>query len=99
MLTLLFSLERDCSRGRAAEILALRNQLFVPQRSSRGHTLRLRWTDRVLWYCISQLWNDWRSTLLIVKAKTVVAWHRQGFRLLNSTQPYSRDATAFFAKR
>jgi transposase InsO family protein len=27
------------------------------------------------------LWNDWRSTLLIVKPETVIAWHRKGFRL------------------
>src|SRR4029077_13251403 len=45
MLTVLFSL-RDCFRARAvlqAEILALRHQLMVLQRSSRGPRLRLRW--------------------------------------------------------
>jgi transposase InsO family protein len=26
------------------------------------------------------LWKGWRSTLLIVKPETVIAWHRQGFR-------------------
>src|SRR6266550_8893185 len=52
MLTLLFSL-RDCFRARAvlqAEILALRHQLLVLQRSSRLHKLRLYWADRVLWF-------------------------------------------------
>jgi putative transposase len=83
MLTLLFSL-RDCFRTRAvlqAEILVLRHQLLVLQRSSRGHRLRLRWTDRLLWVWLSQLWNDWRSALLLVKPETVIAWHRKGFRL------------------
>ena len=83
MLTLLFSV-RDCFRARAvlqAEILALRHQLLVLQRSSRGHKLRLRWTDRVLWVSLSRLWNDWRSVLLLVKPETVIAWHRKGFRL------------------
>lgn len=83
MLTLLFSL-RDCCRTRAAlqaEILALRHQLLVLQRSSRGHRLRLGWADRVLWAWLSRLWNDWQSALLIVKPETVVAWHRRGFRL------------------
>ena len=50
MFTLLFSL-RDCFRSRAvlqAEILALRHQLLIFERSSRGHNLRLRWTDRAL---------------------------------------------------
>src|SRR5712664_3597604 len=59
MLTLLFSL-RDCFRARAvlqAEILALRHQILVLQRSSRGHRLRLRSADRVLWVWLSRLWN------------------------------------------
>ena len=83
MFTLLFSV-RDCFRARAvlqAEILALRHQLLVLQRSSRPHKLRLGWADRVLWVWLSRLWNDWRSALLIVKPETVIAWHRKGFRL------------------
>lgn len=83
MLTLLFSL-RDCFRARAvlqAEILALRHQLLVLQRSSGPHKLRLGWADRVLWVWLSRVWNDWRSAVLIVKPETVVAWHRRGFRL------------------
>src|SRR5256712_14095784 len=83
MLTVLFSL-RDCFRARAvlqAEILALRHQLLVLQRSSRRPRLRLRWADRVLWVWLSRLWNDWRSALLLVKPETVIAWHRKGFRL------------------
>jgi hypothetical protein len=74
----------DCFRTRTvlqAEILALRHQLLVLQRSCRGHKLRLGWCDRVLWVWLSQLWNDWRSALLIVKPETVIAWHRKGFRL------------------
>src|SRR5436309_15430245 len=75
MLTLLLSL-RDCFRARAflqAEILALRHQLLVLQRSNRGHKLRLGWADRVLWVWLSRLWNDWRSALLLVKPETVIA--------------------------
>jgi putative transposase len=82
MITLLFSL-RHCFRARAlllAEILALRHQLLILRRSSQGHKLRLRWTDRVLWVWLSRLWNDWRSALLIVKPETVIAWHRRGFQ-------------------
>src|SRR6202011_1565277 len=83
MFTVLFSL-RDCLRSRAvlqAEILALRHQLLIFERSRRGHHLRLRWTDRALWVWLSRLWNDWRSALLMVKPETVIGWHRQGFRL------------------
>src|SRR5216683_1343943 len=55
MLTVLFSL-RDCFRARAvlqAEILALRLQLLVLQRSSRGRRLRLRWADRSVGLTVS----------------------------------------------
>jgi hypothetical protein len=72
MFTLLFSL-RDCLRSRAvlqAEILALRHQLLIFERSRRGHNLRLRWTDRALWVWLSRLWNDWRSALLMVKSSS-----------------------------
>ena len=93
MLTL-FSCLQDCFRARAllqAEILALRQQLLVLQRSSRGQKLRLRWADRVLLVWLSQLWNDWRSALLIVKPETVIAWHRKGFRLYWSWKSRRRE--------
>src|SRR5215813_541395 len=31
------------------------------------------------WLC--EAWSDWRSSLVIVKPETVIAWHRKGFRL------------------
>ncbi len=83
MFTLLISL-RDCFRTRAvlqAEIIALRHQLLVLQRSNRGHRLRLHSSDRLLWVWLSRLWTGWRSALIIVKPETVIAWHRVGFRL------------------
>jgi len=74
---------RDCCRGRAAlqaEILALRHQLLVLQRSNRQR-LRLNAADRLFWVWLLRLWKEWRSALLIVKPETVLAWHRKGFRL------------------
>ena len=68
--------------GRAAlvaENLALRHQLAVLRRSVKRPRLRRR--DRVLWAWLSRIWTDWRANLVIVKADTVVSWHRQGFRL------------------
>jgi hypothetical protein len=38
-------------------------------------------SDRWLWVALSRLWSDWRSSLVIVKPGTVVAWRRQGLRL------------------
>jgi hypothetical protein len=62
------------------ENLALRQQLGVLRRSTPKR-LRLTATDRLFWAWLSQVWVDWRSTLIIVKPETVVGWHRKGFRL------------------
>jgi hypothetical protein len=75
---------RQGFRSRAAlhaEILALRHQLLVLQRSRRSHKVQLGVADRIFWVWLSQLWNGWRSALAIVKPETVIAWHRRGFRL------------------
>jgi putative transposase len=83
MFTLLISL-RDCFRTclvLQAEIIALRHQLLVLQRSIRGQRLRLRVFDRLFWVWLSRLWRGWQSALLIVKPETVIAWHRKGSRL------------------
>ena len=80
----LFSSLRQSFRTRAAlhaEILALRHQLLVLQRANRKRKLRLGLADRFLWAWLSQLWNGWRSALVIVKPETVIDWHRRGFRL------------------
>ncbi len=82
LLSALFSI-RAWFRTRAAlqiEILALRHQLTVLNRSRRGR-LPLNSADRVLWVWLSSFWSNWRSALLIVKPETVIAWHRKGFRI------------------
>src|SRR4029450_4130846 len=61
------------------ENLALRQQLLVLQPS--GDRPRLSRWDRILWSWLSRVWVGWRSTLAIVQPATVLAWHRQGFRL------------------
>jgi hypothetical protein len=69
-------------RSRAAlqlEILALRHQLGVLQRSVQRP--KLTPADRWLWAWLCAVWNDWQSSLFIVKAATVIGWHRKGFRL------------------
>ena len=69
-------------RRRAAlqvEILALRHQIGVLQRSVKRP--KLSTTDRILWVCLSSIWSEWRTSVFIVKAATVIAWHRKGFRL------------------
>jgi putative transposase len=63
----------------AVENLALRHQLLVLQRSVVRPRLSRR--DRVFWVWLSRVWASWRSSLVIVQPATVLAWHRQGFRL------------------
>ena len=63
-----------------AEIIALRHQLTVLQRNGEQKRLILNRGDRFLWVWLSRIWSGWRSSLVIVKPETVIAWHRQGFR-------------------
>ena len=52
-----------------------------------GHLLsalfaaKLTLADRLLWAWLCAAWNDWQSSVCIVKASTVIGWHRKGFRL------------------
>jgi putative transposase len=61
------------------EILALRHQLAVLQRTKRRR-IPIRSADRLLWIALSRLWPEWRRALLLVKPATVIGWHRRGFR-------------------
>ena len=59
--------------------MALRQQVAVLKRSvSRP---RLRRTDRLFRVFLRRVWGGWRNSLGLVQPATVVAWHRQGWRL------------------
>jgi len=60
------------------EILALRHQLAVYQRT--GARPRLRSADRLLWAWLSRVWSGWQDALVFVKPETVIAWRRRKFR-------------------
>ena len=82
-LTTLLTTLSSIFRSRAAlqlENLALRHQIGVLQRSIRNRP-KLTLVDRLLWVWLSRIWCGWRSALAIVQPETVVAWHRNGFRL------------------
>jgi len=72
-----FALFRTRSQS-AIEILALRHQLGVLQRSAKRP--RLTNADRGLWVLLSRTWARWNDALIIVKPATVIKWHRAGFR-------------------
>jgi putative transposase len=72
-------------KSRAAlqfENLALRHQLGILRRSVKRPKLTA--ADRLFWAWLCEVWSDWRSALVIVKPETVIAWHRQGFRLFRT---------------
>ena len=60
------------------EIMALRHQLTVYQRTVKGP--RLRPADRVFWSWLSRCWSGWRQALIFVRPATVIAWQRRRFR-------------------
>jgi putative transposase len=61
------------------ENVVLRHQLAVLRRAVGRPRVRRR--DRIFWVGLSRLWAGWRSSLVILQPATVLAWHRQGFRL------------------
>ena len=60
------------------EIVALRHQLAVYQRSIRRP--RVRPSDRMLWAWLARHWGHWRAALVFVQPATVLAWQRRRFR-------------------
>ena len=69
------------ARSRGAmqlEILALRHQLAVYQRSTRRPHLTP--ADRLLWVWLARVWSGWRDVVVFVQPETVVAWQRRRFR-------------------
>jgi putative transposase len=68
-----------CSRqDLILENLALRQQLLV----LHAHKPRRRLTasQKLFWVALRRLWSRWKQPLILVTPRTVVAWHRAGFR-------------------
>jgi len=61
------------------ENLALRRQLLAlhAQRPPR----RLTALHKLFWVALRAIWSGWRKPLVLVTPRTVVNWHRAGFRL------------------
>jgi len=77
-----------CFRSRsslAAENLFLRKQLaFYQERKVRPG--RADNPTRLMLVLLSR-WFDWRSALTVVKPRTLIAWHRKGFRCSGGGNP------------
>jgi len=61
------------------ENLALRQQLLIlhAERPRR----RLTTVHKLFWIALRRLWSGWKGPLILVTPRTVVDWHRAGFRL------------------
>jgi hypothetical protein len=60
------------------EILALRHQLMLYQRSIRRP--RVCPSDRILCSWLARHWTRWREVVVFVQPATVLAWQRKRFR-------------------
>jgi hypothetical protein len=36
---------------------------------------------KLFWVLLQRLWSEWERPLILVTPKTVIGWHRAGFRL------------------
>jgi hypothetical protein len=65
--------------GLVLENLALHQQLLIlhAQRPRR----RLSALHKLFWVALRTIWSGWRKPLVLVTPRTVVNWHRAGFRL------------------
>jgi hypothetical protein len=61
------------------ENLALRQQL-LPRHAKRPRR-RLTTLQKLFWVVLLRLWSEWERALVLVTPRTVVGWHRAGFRL------------------
>ena len=62
----------------ALENLALRQQVAVLKKENPRPQLTP--FDRAFWMMLRKIWPRWKESLHIVKAETVIGWHRKGFR-------------------
>jgi putative transposase len=69
----------DSRKDLILENLALRQQLLALH-STRPRR-RLSAMQKMFWVVLRSLWSRWQKPLILVTPRTVVEWHRAGFRL------------------
>jgi putative transposase len=65
--------------GLVLENLALHQQLLALHAQRPRH--RLSALHKLFWVALRMFWSGWRKPLVLVTPRTVVNWHRAGFRL------------------
>jgi len=68
----------SCRTDLVLENLALRRQLLASAQRPRR---RLTALHKLFWVALRMCWSGWRQPLVLVTPRTVVNWHRTGFRL------------------
>ena len=63
----------------ALENLALRQQLLASHRKRPRR--RLSVTHKLFWVVLRRFWSGWQKPLVLVTPRSVIEWHRAGFRL------------------
>src|SRR5215472_5024592 len=63
----------------ALENLALRQQLLALH--SKRPRRRLSMTHKLFWVVLRRFWSSWQKPLVLVTPRSVIEWHRAGFRL------------------
>ena len=61
------------------ENLAFRQQLLALH--AKRPRRRLTTLQKLFWVVLLRLWSEWERALVLVTPRTVVGWHRAGFRL------------------
>jgi len=62
----------------ALENIALRQQLAVYKRTVKRPKIEDR--DRIFWLTVMGMLKEWKEALVFVQPRTVIKWHRKGFR-------------------
>src|SRR4030095_12501691 len=58
---------------------ALRQQLLALH--AKRPRRRLSLIHKLFWIALPGVWSGWKESLVVVTPRTVVGWHRAGFRL------------------
>lgn len=57
-----------------------------PAEAGVREATRFRAGDRIFWVLLRRPWSGWRDAVGFVRPATVVAWHREGWRILWRTR-------------
>jgi putative transposase len=84
------------------ENLALRQQLLALH--AKRPRRRLSTLQKLFWVILRRVWSGWKTPLVLVTPRTVLQWHRAGFRLywkwlsrarlIGGRKPVSRELRA-----